>query len=55
MWSHLKTVAKIFFVITLIDLSLCHEEDVHTIQLTQDTFDNEIKANNFFVMFFAPW
>lgn len=44
-------VAVIFFV-GKID---CHDDDVYTVELTKDTFVDAINANNYFVMFFAPW
>lgn len=48
---------KVFFTVFLLKnpVALGHEDDVHTIQLTKDTFDSEVKDLNYFVMFFAPW
>uniref|UniRef100_U5ER38 Putative pretaporter n=1 Tax=Corethrella appendiculata TaxID=1370023 RepID=U5ER38_9DIPT len=31
------------------------EDDVHMIKLTNDNFDDEIKTNNYFIKFYAPW
>lgn len=52
---------KVFALVILLVSGLhCEEEDSaneidNTIELTDANFDEVIKTNNFFVMFFAPW
>lgn len=48
-------IGKLFIAISLINLIAGHEDDVHTIQLNKDNFNDEITNSNFFIMFFAPW
>lgn len=47
------------FVFLLVSGFSCEEEAQNevdsTLVLTDDTFEDVIKTNNFFVMFFAPW
>ncbi|GAB0094447.1 Thioredoxin domain-containing protein 5 homolog [Sergentomyia squamirostris] len=47
--------ALLLLASVLLQTVLCHEEDVHTIKLTSETFEKELKESNYFVMFFAPW
>lgn len=58
---NIKVLACVFLLITCV---YCDENDLEnneeevadsTIKLTDDNFDEVIKTNNFFVMFFAPW
>ncbi|KAK2578309.1 hypothetical protein KPH14_002584 [Odynerus spinipes] len=44
-----------FFLFMLSQVSSGHEDDMHTVQYTKDTFLDEIKEKNNFVMFYAPW
>lgn len=52
---------KLFaFVILLISGVRCEEDEAQneidsTIVLNDSNFDEVLKTNNFFVMFFAPW
>ncbi|XP_043489531.1 thioredoxin domain-containing protein 5 homolog [Polistes fuscatus] len=43
------------FLFMLSQVSSGHEDDMHTIQYTKETFLDEIKKKNSFVMFYAPW
>jgi hypothetical protein len=46
----------ILFVVTVnCDEDPAENEIDSTIVLTDENFDETIKLNNFFVMFFAPW
>lgn len=53
MWFLIKVLAGVFLLQNRVAFG--HEDDVYNIKLTKETFDNEIKESNFFVMFFAPW
>ncbi|XP_069692492.1 thioredoxin domain-containing protein 5 homolog isoform X2 [Periplaneta americana] len=41
--------------ISCVALSSAHDNDIHTVQYTSDTFSTEVPKKNHFVMFFAPW
>lgn len=45
----------LLFVFMLNQVSSGHDEDVHTAQYTNKNFSAEIKKQNHFVMFYAPW
>lgn len=48
-----------FVILLILNGFNCVEDEVvesdNTIVLTDSNFDETIKTNNFFVMFFAPW
>ena len=45
----------LLFLFVLIHCGIAHEEDVHTVQYTEDTFKDAIEKKNHFIMFYAPW
>lgn len=48
-----KQICLLLFMLS--QVSSGHEDDMHTVQYTQETFLEEIKKKNSFVMFYAPW
>ncbi|XP_035741453.1 thioredoxin domain-containing protein 5 homolog [Vespa mandarinia] len=48
-----KQIYLLLFMLS--QVSSGHEDDMHTIQYTKETFLDEIKKKNSFVMFYAPW
>ncbi|XP_046820146.1 thioredoxin domain-containing protein 5 homolog [Vespa crabro] len=48
-----KQICLLLFMLS--QVSSGHEDDMHTIQYTKETFLDEIKKKNSFVMFYAPW
>lgn len=44
-----------FFLFMLSQVSNGHEDDMYTVQYTKETFLDEIKEKNNFIMFYAPW
>ncbi|XP_012263697.2 thioredoxin domain-containing protein 5 homolog [Athalia rosae] len=45
----------IFVLFVTFQTVIAHEDDVHTIQYTADTFPIEVAKKDHFVMFYAPW
>lgn len=45
----------LFFLFMLSQVSNGHDEDVFTLQYTNENFSKEIEKKNHFVMFYAPW
>lgn len=47
------------FAILFLSAVICEEEEAseidHTILLNDSNFDEVLKTNNFFIMFYAPW
>lgn len=39
----------------LYNVTAAHEDDVHTVQYTDETFSTELPKKNHFIMFYAPW
>ncbi|XP_015113214.1 thioredoxin domain-containing protein 5 homolog [Diachasma alloeum] len=36
-------------------ITTAHEDDVHTVQYTEENFSTELPKKNHFIMFYAPW
>ena len=51
LWKHFS----LFLVASSLAIAVAAEGESATIQLTKDTFDEELKSANFFVKFYAPW
>jgi len=50
-------LAAVFLIcaFSLVGLGATHDDDLHTIKYTEDTFPIEVPKKNHFVMFYAPW
>lgn len=51
----LKLFALVIFLISAVNCEEEAQNEDSTIILNDSNFDEIIKTNNFFVMFFAPW
>lgn len=55
-WNSAVRRGQVFLVLfVLSQVGSGHEDDTRTVQYTQENFASEIKKNNHFVMFYAPW